>query len=255
VSGSDGSIEPILRCEKLSKRFGGLRAVSEVDLTVLPGERRCIIGPNGAGKTTLFNLISGELAPTDGKIFIGGKEATHLSSYERVEWGLARTFQVTNLFPQMTVLENVLIALTGCRKAKFVMWKPLNSYRELYERANELLEEFGLLPLSSQLVRNLSHGDQRLLEVVLGLSSNPSLLALDEPSSGLSSAETEKLVGILNSIDPGVALLVIEHDMRVAFDCVGSMTVMYEGEIVAGGTTDEVKNNPRVQEIYLGKCD
>lgn len=250
-----GSSEPILRCEKLSKSFGGLQAVSGVDLRVLPGERRSVIGPNGAGKTTLFNVISGELAPSSGKIFIRGKEVTHLSSYKRVQHGLARTFQITNLFPETTVLENVLLALLGCRPTKFVCWKPLSFYKELYSEAGELLEQFGLARLQHEKVMNLSHGDQRLLEVVLGLSSKPSMLALDEPSSGLSSAETEKLVQVLNALDPGLALLVIEHDMRVAFDATETMTVLHEGQVIAEGTIEEVKNNPQVQEIYLGAGD
>ena len=255
MAASASSIEPILNCKKLSKHFGGLKAVREVDLSVLPGERRSIIGPNGAGKTTLFNVISGELSPTSGKIFFGGKDVTSLSSFKRLQCGLARTFQITNLFPEMNVLENVLMALVGCRPIKLIAWKPLASYKQLYERADELLDRFALLPLRNEQVKKLSHGDQRLLEVVLGLCSNPSVLALDEPSSGLSSAETERLVEILNSLDPELTLLVIEHDMRVAFDVTKTMTVLHEGQVIADGRIEEVKCNPRVQECYLGTGD
>lgn len=255
MAATDISNEPILICRQLSKSFGGLKALREVDLSVLRGERRSIIGPNGAGKTTLFNVISGELAPTSGKIFLRGKDVTFLPSYKRLQRGLARTFQITNLFPEMTVRENVLMALVGCRPIKLVAWKPLSSYRPLYRRADELIDRFVLSPLRDEKVRNLSHGDQRLLEVVLGLCSNPSVLALDEPSSGLSSAETEGLVEILNSLDPGLTLLVIEHDMRVAFDVAKTMTVLHEGQVIADGMTEEVKRNPRVQECYLGTGD
>lgn len=247
--------EPILRCERLSKNFGGLQAVAGVDLSILPGERRCIIGPNGAGKTTLFNMISGELSPSSGKVFIGGKEVTRLPSYGRVQHGMARTFQVTNLFNEMTVLENVILAILGYRAAKFVVWKPVSSYKRVYERATELLDRFALLHLHNQSVQNLSYGDQRLLEVILALSSNPTILALDEPSSGLSSAEAGKLVQVLNSLDPGLSLLIIEHDMKVAFDITESMTVMHEGTVLAEGSIEDIKVNPLVQEIYLGSGD
>jgi branched-chain amino acid transport system ATP-binding protein len=249
---SASSTGPILRCEKLSKCFGALKAVWDVDLSVSAGERRSIIGPNGAGKTTLFNVISGELPSTSGRIFLCDKEITRFPSFKRLQCGLARTFQVTNLFREMTVLENVLLGLVGCRPTKLMVWKPLSSYKGLYERADELLEQFGLSNLRSEKLKNLSHGDQRLLEVVLGLCSNPLVLALDEPSSGLSSAETEKLVGILNTLDPALTLLVIEHDMRVAFHATKTMTVMHEGRIIADGTVEETRNNPRVRECYLG---
>lgn len=249
VPGSSGAI---LCCEKLTKAFGGLVAVKGVDMCIMPGERRSVIGPNGAGKTTLFNVINGELKATSGKVFIRGKDVTHLPTHTRVKYGLARTFQVTNLFPESTLHENVVLALLGYRSAKFVCWRPLGSYNELHGMADDLLDRFSLGDLREERVANLSYGDQRLLEVVLGMAANPSILALDEPSSGLSGKETEKLVEVLNALDRSIALLVIEHDMRVAFEVTDKMTVMYEGEVIADGPIDEVKNSPRVQEVYLG---
>jgi branched-chain amino acid transport system ATP-binding protein len=225
-----------------------------VDLVLMHGERRSVIGPNGAGKTTLFNVVSGELGATSGKVFLNGKDVTGQPSYRRVEHGFARTFQINNLFPTMTVLENVVIALLGHQSARFVCWKPMSSYKTLHHRANEIIEQFGLSHLKNELVSSLSYGDCRVLEVVLGLSSNPSLLALDEPSSGLSSAEAGRLVEVLQSLDPSLALLVIEHDMRVAFELTQTMTVMCEGRVVADGLVEDVRNNPRVREIYLGTC-
>lgn len=243
---------PVLRCEKVSKSFGGLRALHNVDLSISPGERRSIIGPNGAGKTTLFNIICGEMKATSGSVYISGEDVTRLPSYARLKRGLARTFQVTNLFREMTVLENVLLAILGCNSDKGVFWRSLNSYTHHREQANELLERFGLSNLRNECPMNLSYGDQRLLEVILGLGSRPRILALDEPSSGLSAGEASRLVGILNSLDPQLTLVVIEHDMRVAFDVTRTMTVLCEGQVLADGTVESVRNDSRVQEVYFG---
>ncbi|MEW5783955.1 MAG: ABC transporter ATP-binding protein [Bacillota bacterium] len=252
---SDASTNPIISISNLAKSFGGLQAVKKVDLKIYPGERHSIIGPNGAGKTTLFNMISGELIPTAGSIRINDVDVTKMPSYKRVPLGLARTFQVTNLFFDMSVLENVVLALQGLSPAKFVMWKPMTSYKNVYNQAEHMLKQFDVWDLRDERVDCLSYGDQRLLEVILGLSSNPSILALDEPTAGLSSAETEKMVSVLTKIDSGLTILLIEHDMRVAFALTQSMTVLADGEIVARGTVEEIQGNKKVQEIYLGTGD
>ncbi|MDW7740075.1 MAG: ABC transporter ATP-binding protein [Bacillota bacterium] len=246
-------LEPIVVIENVTKRFGGLVAVDDVSLKVYPGERHSIIGSNGAGKTTLFNMISGELSVTSGKIYIKGIDVTDMKTYKRVPLGLARTFQITNLFPTLSVLENVILGLQGIKPSKFVMWKPLSSYREYYEEAENLLNQFDLWRLKDTLVKNLSYGDQRLMEVILGLASKPEILALDEPSSGLSSAETDRLIDVLNGLEKELTIILIEHDMKVAYDVTENMTVLADGVVVAEGTVEEVRNNERVKEIYLGK--
>jgi len=248
---SKGSV-PCLVLENLSKDFGGLRALDRVNLTVQPGERRALIGPNGAGKTTLFNLISGEYPVSEGKIIHFGKDVTGLPPYQRAALGIARTFQITNLFPNLTVLENLLLACQALERMKFVMFRPLSSYRHLADKSMNLLKEFGLWEKRDELVKNLSHGDQRQIEVALALAGQPRLLLLDEPAAGLSSAETHALTLLLKKLDPNITILLIEHDMDVAFEFAEKITVLYQGRFLAEGTKEEIKNNSTVQEIYLG---
>jgi len=246
-----GSV-PCLVLENLSKDFGGLRAVDEIDLTVEPGERRALIGPNGAGKTTLFNLVSGVYPASKGRILYFEKDVTGLPSYRRAALGIARTYQITNLFQNLTVSENILMACQALVRTKFVMFRRLSSYRHLMDRRNDLLKEFDLWEKRNELVKNLSHGDQRQIEVSLALAEKPRLLLLDEPAAGLSSAETHALTLLLKKLDPSITILLIEHDMDVAFEFAEKITVLYQGKFLAEGTKEEIKNNPTVQEIYLG---
>jgi len=246
------SFVPCLILENLSKDFGGLRAVDEINLTVDPGERRALIGPNGAGKTTLFNLISGVYPASEGKIIYFEKDVTGLPSYRRAALGIARTYQITNLFPNLTVSENLLMACQALERTKFVMFRPLSSYHGLIDRSNNLLKKFDLWGKRNELVKNLSHGDQRQIEVALALAEQPRLLLLDEPAAGLSSAETHALTLLLKKLDPNITILLIEHDMDVAFEFAEKITVLYQGKFLAEGTKEEIKNNPTVQEIYLG---
>jgi branched-chain amino acid transport system ATP-binding protein len=243
---------PCLVLENLSKDFGGLRAVDQVDLKVYPGERRVLIGPNGAGKTTLFNLISGIYPASEGKILFHNKDVTAMPPYRRAALGIARTYQVTNLFPKLTVTENILMACQALERTKFVMFRPLSSYRSLWDRCIELLKEFNLLEKRDELVKNLSHGDQRQIEVALALAGQPQLLLLDEPTAGLSSAETHALTVMLKKLDPAITILLIEHDMDVAFEFAERITVLYQGKFFAEGTKEEIKGNPTIQQIYLG---
>jgi branched-chain amino acid transport system ATP-binding protein len=236
----------------LSKAFGGLTAVAGVDLAVEPGERRAIIGPNGAGKTTLFNLISGDLAPTGGRILLFGRDVTRLPSFRRAALGLARTFQITNLFPSLTVLDNVLLAVQALEPTRLVMFRPLRAYRPLYERAAAILEAVGLTGREREVVRTLSHGEQRQLEIALALAGRPRLLLLDEPTAGLSPAESQMMAAMLKTMDPAITMLIIEHDMDVAFGLADRVTVLHNGRVVADGHRDEVKASPLVAEIYLG---
>ena len=243
---------PCLVVENLSKDFGGLRAVDGVNLTIEPGERRVLMGPNGAGKTTLFNMISGVYPASSGKILYFGKDITVLPPYRRAELGMARTYQITNLFSKLTVSENILMACQALERTKFVMFRPVYSYRRLTERCDEILKEFDLWEKRNALIKNLSHGDQRQIEVALALSERPKLLLLDEPAAGLSSAETHALSALLKRLDRKITILLIEHDMDVAFEFAEKITVLYQGKFLLEGPKEEIRNNPTVQEIYLG---
>ncbi|MBW1672753.1 MAG: ABC transporter ATP-binding protein [Deltaproteobacteria bacterium] len=242
-----------LECQGLTKRFGGLEAVRDINLRVSAGERRAIIGPNGAGKTTLFNLISGEIRATGGQIKIFGRDITRMPSHRRVYLGLGRTFQITNLFPTLTLLENLLIAAMGLKRMKFSMLRPLSTYRDIHKRAQELLESVGMAGKAKEPVKNLSHGEQRQVEIALALITNPTLVLLDEPTAGLSPAESAMMTGIIQKFDPSITVLIIEHDMDVAYQVADQITVLYQGFIFAEGNQSEISNNPKVQEIYLGE--
>jgi branched-chain amino acid transport system ATP-binding protein len=236
----------------LSKSFGGLHAVQNVNLKVFPGDRKAIIGPNGAGKTTLFNVITGVLPATSGHVLLFDRDVTRWPSHRRTARGMARTFQITTLFPKLTVLDNVMLAIEGLRKMKFVMWRFLSSYNDLYDKAQSLLEDVGYWDRKDVEVRNLSHGEQRQVEIVLGLASDPKILLLDEPAAGLASGESHEMAEFLKRLDPNLAILLIEHDMDVVFDVVERISVLHFGEVVEEGPTEQIRQSERVQEIYLG---
>ena len=236
----------------LSKEFGGLRAVDGVSLTVGAGERRAIIGPNGAGKTTLFSLISGETRPSDGRIALFGRDVTRYPPHRRAGLGLARTYQITNLFPRLTALDNCLLAVQALTPAKFHLHRGMRRYPAFFERARSVLEAVGLADKESDAVRNLSHGEQRQLEIALALAGSPKLLLLDEPTAGLSPAESHAMTALLKKLEPAITFLVIEHDMDVAFALTDRITVLHYGKVVADGLAHDVRSNALVQEIYLG---
>ena len=238
--------------DSVCRHFGGLKAVDNVSLTLQPGERRALIGPNGAGKTTLFNVISGELRPTAGTITLNGADVTRLPPHRRAELGIARTFQITKLFPNLTVLENMLVACEALDRRKFTMHRPLSSCADLVERATNLLDEFRLSPFRQDVARNLSYGDQRKLEVALSMAGRPRVLLLDEPMAGLPSGERDAMQALLHKLDPSIAVLLIEHDIDVAFGFAERVTVLYQGRILIDGPKDEVSANRSVQESYLG---
>ena len=242
-----------LECTGLTKRFGGLEAVNDVHLKVPAGERRAIIGPNGAGKTTFFSLISGELRPTEGEIRLFGKDVTRMPSYRRVYLGLGRTFQVTNLFPSLTVLENLLMAAMGQKGMKFSMLTPLSRCGALHEVAEEILDSVGMTEKAGEPVKNLSHGEQRQIEITLALIARPTLLLLDEPTAGLSPAESALMTNIIKELDPTITVLIIEHDMDVAYQVADQITVLHQGCVFAEGTQADIRSNQKVQEIYFGE--
>lgn len=249
--GEDGR-QPCLTLRHLSKSFDGLHAVKDVNLGVSPGDRRAIIGPNGAGKTTLFNLITGALPASEGQILLFGQDVTRWPTHRRIALGMARTFQITSLFPRLSVLDNVLLAVEGVRRMKLVMYRSLGSYRDVYAKAQALLERAGFWGKREVEVRNLSHGEQRQIEILLALASDPKLLLLDEPSAGLATGESQEMATFLKALDPEIAILLIEHDMDVAFQVAQTLTVLHYGEVLADGSAQEIRANRQVQEIYLG---
>jgi ABC-type branched-subunit amino acid transport system ATPase component len=236
----------------VSRHFGGLKAVDGVTLAVETGARHAVIGPNGAGKTTLFNIISGEFPPSSGTIALNGRNITKLTPHQRAALGIARTFQITRLFPELTVTENVLLACAALDRRKFTMFRPLSSYRDFTERAAALLEQFGLSSLKDEQARHISYGAQRRLDVALSLAGRPRLLLLDEPMAGLSSPERVAIRDLLEQLDPSIAVLLIEHDMDVAFSFAACITVLHQGRVLAHGSRDEVSANDLVQQAYLG---
>jgi len=244
--------EPALRLAGLGKSFGGLQALRGINLELAAGERHAIIGPNGAGKTTLFNVITGLFPASTGRVLLFGQDVTSWSSQRRTALGMARTFQITSLFPKLTVLENVVLAVNGLRRVKFVGWRFLSSYREIYDKARELLGDAGFLDRQNVEVRHLSHGEQRQLEIVLGLASDPKILLLDEPAAGLSSGESQEMARFLGQLDRKLGILLIEHDMEVVFDVADRVTVLHFGEVLESGDAAQIRRSERVREIYLG---
>jgi branched-chain amino acid transport system ATP-binding protein len=243
---------PCLRLDNVSRDFGGLTAVDDVNLTVRPGERQAVIGPNGAGKTTLFNLISGEIATTRGRVVFFGDDITALPPHQRAALGISRTFQITRLFSNLTVEENLLLACAALDRRKFMFHRPLASCSDLMARATALVADFGLEALRHEHARNLAYGNQRKLEVALSMAGRPRLLLLDEPMAGLSPSERESMQQLLRGLDPAMAVLLIEHDIDVAFGFAAHITVLHQGAVLAAGSREEIAANPRVQESYLG---
>jgi branched-chain amino acid transport system ATP-binding protein len=226
--------------------------VDGVELAVRPGERRALIGPNGAGKTTLFNLIAGALPVSSGRITLFGSDVTGMAPHRRAALGLARTFQISNLFPTLTVLDNALLATQALSPVKLAMHRRLRGYADLHARAEQTLAAVGLAERAASTVRNLSHGEQRQLEIGLALAGRPKLLLLDEPTAGLSPAESASMATLVDGLDPAITVLIIEHDMDIALQIARHVTVLHYGRVIASGTRDEVRASPLVQEIYLG---
>jgi branched-chain amino acid transport system ATP-binding protein len=239
----------------LSHDFGGLRALHRVNLDVEAGERMVILGPNGAGKTTLFNLVTGLLRPTSGRIRLFEDDVTRLVPHRRARLGLGRTFQITTLFPKLTVLESVLLAVQGADGARFALHRPVTAYPHLFERADALLAEWQLSDRRDVPTRFLSYGEQRQVELILALAARPRVLLLDEPTAGLSPAETASVAAMIQRFPSDVTILLIEHDMDVALELASRVTVLFQGQVLAQGSKEEIRRDPRVAEIYLGTGD
>ena len=241
---------PILKTELLSVRFGGLSALNQVNFEVARNEVRAIIGPNGAGKSTFFNCLTGVMRPSSGRIIFDGDEITGLPSDAISQKGIARSYQITNILPNATVLENVRIAAQSRRHA----WNMLShhsAFADLNEKAEIALQSVGLLPKADELASNLSHGEQRNLEIGIALATEPQLLCLDEPTAGMSQAETNETMELVRRIGKNLTILIVEHDMAVVMELCHRITVLHYGEILAEGTPQEIQQNTKVLEVYL----
>ncbi len=241
-----------VRVEGLSKDFGGVHAVNNVSFSVEVGERLVIIGPNGAGKTTLFNLINGQLSPTAGRIYFGGGDITELTPHHRANLGQARSFQIISLFLNLSVLDNALLGLHGTKRSRLNMFRPMKSYAQLLANAKESLAAAALWEKRNELVKNLSYGEQRRLEIALSLASKPKLLMLDEPSSGLTRDEGYEIIELIKNLGPTITVLIVDHDMDLVFGVAGRIIVLHYGQIIANGKPEEIRADPRVREIYMG---
>lgn len=243
-----------LRTEKVSKHFGGLKAVDEVDFHLRQGQLKSIIGPNGAGKTTLFNLIAGVYPPTSGKVFFRDREITHLSLHETSRLGITKTYQITHIFPSLTVFENVRIAAQS-RVTSFNFWQSTHSLREVNDRALEILEQVELMEKRNWLASTLSHGERRYLEIGIALATRPEVLLLDEPTAGMSCAETNLCAELIQKLNKNLQLTIVlvEHDMTVVMGISDEVLVLNEGKVLAEGTPQQVSDNEEVQRVYLGE--
>jgi branched-chain amino acid transport system ATP-binding protein len=242
-----------LHLESVSKSFGGLRAVDGVTLQVPQGERRVIIGPNGAGKTSLFHCISGALRPSGGRIRCFGEDITHLPEADRTRKGVGRTFQISSVFTELTVLENVALAMLGIRRRKWSPWKRVDQLADIREKAFAQLELVGLPGKEDTPVKSLSYGERRQLELVLALVNEPRLLLLDEPCAGLSPAERWRLSSIIQSLPRSITMIMIEHDMDVALALADRVAVLHRGAVMLEGTAQEVRTHAQVREVYFGQ--
>jgi branched-chain amino acid transport system ATP-binding protein len=240
----------ILRIEGLTMRFGGLAALNNVSLAVPRGEIRAIIGPNGAGKSTFFNCVTGVLAPTGGRVLFDGEDITGLPPHRISQKAIARSYQITNILPGATVLENVRIAVQS-RHHSWSLFRHHRSFSDVIERARAVLASVGLADKQDELASNLSHGEQRHLEIGIALATEPKLLCLDEPTAGMSVAETHATMDLIRRIAADFTILIVEHDMEVVMGLARTITVLHYGEVLAEGTPAAIQANPRVQEVYL----
>jgi branched-chain amino acid transport system ATP-binding protein len=247
---TDGA--PILATTALSKSFGGLAAVRDVSISLRRGELHALIGPNGAGKSTLVNLLSGEVKPTSGEIRLDGRPIEHPSAPRMAQAGVARSFQRTNIFPPLTILENLRLAAQAVHTPTRELLHPSSSARELDARAMAVLERIGLHEAPRRIAGTLSHGEQRLIEIAMAVAGNPRVLLLDEPLAGMGNEESEAMARLLKSLARDHAVLLIEHDMDFVFSVADRMTVMVEGSLLASGAPHDIRADAAVQRAYLG---
>jgi branched-chain amino acid transport system ATP-binding protein len=243
----------LLEVKNLHKDFSGLKVLTGINLSIEKGERHSIIGPNGAGKSTLFNIITGKYRPSMGRIFFDGEDITGLSPFKISRRGLARSFQIINIFPMMNVYQNVRNAILSKEKIRLNTFFRLEKMDRIDQKTIHVLESLGLIGIKDVLAGELSYGQQRALEIGIALATDPKLILLDEPTAGMTKEETKETVALIQNVTKGKTLVVIEHDMDVVFSIAHRITVLYYGEILASGTPDEIRNSEKVKEAYLGK--
>jgi branched-chain amino acid transport system ATP-binding protein len=243
----------VLQTEKLCKSFGALTVAQNIDFRLHAGDRHALIGPNGAGKTTFVNMLMGALAPTSGRIHLGGEDITRLRQAGRVRRGLGRTFQINTLFSHLPVLDNVALGIAERRDVARRMWKPASSHKEIIDESRELLSTLGIADDALTRVIDLPYGKQRLVEIAIALGLHPKVLLLDEPAAGVPSAESERILQVLDRLPADIAILIIEHDMDLVFRFAKRITVLVQGEVLVEGPPEEVRRDKRVHEVYLGE--
>lgn len=241
----------ILETVSLTKSFGGLTAVDDVNFSLQEGDLQSIIGPNGAGKSTFFRLISGEYKPTSGQIIFGGKDITVLSQPAISHLGIAVAYQITNIFPMLTVLENVRVAAQS-RQTTFNFWSRALSLSDVLDQTRQILEDIGLAEFKDEIAGNLSHGDQKRLEIGIALATKPKLLLLDEPTAGLAPTETRQTIELIKKISQNLTIILVEHKMKVIMEVSDKITVLHYGKLLAQGSPDEIRANQEVRKVYLG---
>ncbi len=242
-----------LETRALCKTFGGLTVAANIEFALAPGARHALIGPNGAGKTTFVNMLTGRLPPSSGRVLLAGEDVTRLSPEARVKRGLGRTFQINTLFRSLSVLDNVALGIAERRGIGGRMWRAASAYREVRDEALELLASLALTGDAHTRVLDLPYGKQRLVEILIALGLRPKVLLLDEPAAGVPSAESERILEVLDRLPSDIAILIIEHDMDVVFRFARRITVLVQGEVLCEGTPAEIAADRRVHEVYLGE--
>ena len=250
---ADSSGDPLLRVENLVRSFGGIKATDNLSLDVLPGELHAIIGPNGAGKTTLISQLTGQLMPNSGAVHFAGRDVTRLPSYQRSRLGLARSFQITSLLPDFTAADNVALAAQAHDGHSFRFWGAARKEKHLRDAAQAALTRVGLAQRGDVPVSELSHGEQRELELAVALATKPQLLLLDEPMAGLGVTESARMVALLKELRKEVTIVLVEHDMEAVFALADRITVLVYGRVIASGDPDAIRNNEEVKRAYLGE--
>ncbi|KRR20657.1 ABC transporter ATP-binding protein [Bradyrhizobium lablabi] len=249
---TDSAGVPLLRVENLIRSFGGIKATDNLSLDVLPGELHAIIGPNGAGKTTLISQLTGQLMPNSGAIHFAGRDVTAVPAYQRSRLGLARSFQITSLLRDFTAIDNVAIAAQAHDGHSFRFWGAARKEKHLRDAAQAALTRVGLGQRANVLVSELSHGEQRELELAVALATKPQLLLLDEPMAGLGVTESARMVALLKELRKEVTIVLVEHDMEAVFALADRITVLVYGRVIASGDPDAIRNNEEVKRAYLG---
>jgi len=246
-------VSAVLETRNLCKSFGALTVADKIDFKLEAGARHALIGPNGAGKTTFVNLLTGRLAPSSGKVFLGGEDVTGLAQSGRVKRGLGRTFQINTLFRDMSVLDNVALGVAERHGVAGGFWRPASAQRVVRDEAMELLEKLGVSDEAGRRVLDLPYGKQRLVEIAIALGLKPKVLLLDEPAAGVPSLESERILEALDSLPKDIAILIIEHDMDLVFRFAQRITVLVQGEVLCEGTPQEIADDVRVHQVYLGE--